>query len=335
MQVLQSSFVFDGCIFADGDFTGCAPDVLASGLDAMFLTIPHSSQGFREACRAIAQIHSLADDPENNLRVIHDIDDLQRARDSGDVGLILWFQDPHPIENSLHLLRVFYQLGLRAMQLTYNRANYLGTGCTEEKDRGLTEFGAQMIHELNRLGVVVDLSHSSRQTALDAIAESSDPVIFSHANPRNVTDNPRNKHDDELKLVAQKGGIIGLTPWGPLCWKNSGRPSLDDYIDHIDYVVDLVGIDHVSFGSDNTPDHSSDEAGTVQQATLYPSVVADYNEAVGTAPSVRHAEGFSGPHQLHNLVEGLIRRGYAESDISKLLGGNFLRIFEQVCRQSG
>ncbi len=332
MDILQESFIVDGCIFSEGEFSGCAPDVLSSGLNSMFLTVS-SSDSFCGAVREMGRINNLADDPEYNLRVIHDIDDLKCVEESGEIGLILWFQDPHPMGNDLNLLRVFYQLGLRVMQLTYNQANYLGTGCTEQKDRGLTEFGAEVIHELNRLGMVVDLSHSSRQTALDAITQSQDPVIFSHANPRSVTDNPRNKSDDELKLVAQKGGVIGLTPWGPLCWKGCGRPSLDDYIDHIDYLVNLVGIDHVGFGSDNTPDHSSDQSGTSEQAALYPSVVSDYNSAVGTAPSVRHARGFSGPHQLDNLVEGLTARGYSDSDISKLLGGNFLRVFTEVWKQ--
>lgn len=330
MSILQKEFVFDGCIFADGDFKGCAPDVANSGLSAFFLTIPHSTEGFREAARAIARIHRLTDEPQSRLRVISSCDDLTRATEAGEIGVVLWFQDPHPVENSLELLRVFYELGVRAMQLTYNRSNYLGTGCTESTDGGLTDLGVEVIHEMNRLGMIIDLSHSSRQTALDAMRESDDPVLFSHANPRRITNSPRNKDDDELRLLAKGGGVIGLTPWAPLCWKETGRPSLDDYIDHIEYAVNLVGIDHVGFGSDNTPDHSSDTAGTVEQATLYPAVVAQYNQVVGTDPSMRHAEGFSGPHDLGNLVEGLMRRGFPDADITKLLGANFLRVFSQV-----
>ncbi|MFO8060130.1 MAG: membrane dipeptidase [Bacillota bacterium] len=330
MDILQSSFVFDGCIFAEGDFKGCARDVAESGLNAFFLTIPHSTEGFREAARAIGGIHQMADEPDSGLRVIRSPEDLQRADEEQETGLVLWFQDPHPIENSLELLRVFYELGVRAIQLTYNRANYLGSGCTERIDRGLTAFGAKVVREMNRLGVVIDLSHSSRQTALDAMRESTQPVLFSHANPRAITDSPRNKDDDQLKLLAEVGGVIGLTPWGPLCWRGTGRPSLDDYIDHIEYVVDLIGIDHVGFGSDNTADHSSDAAGTEEQAALYPAVVAEYNRTVGTQPSARHAEGFSGPHNLDNLVDGLIGRGFGTADTAKLLGGNFLRVFKKV-----
>lgn len=330
MNILQKSFVLDGCIFADGDFRGCAPDVANSGLNAFFLTVPYSTEGSREAARAIARIHRLADDPHHGLRVIRNCQDLTKAKEAGEIGLILWFQDPHPVENSLELLRVFYELGVRTMQLTYNRANYLGAGSTEERDRGLTKFGAEVIAEMNHLGMVIDLSHSSKQTALDAMRESKHPVLFSHANPRALTDSPRNKDDEELKLLAEQGGVVGLTPWGPLCWKGIGRPSLDDYIDHIEYVINLVGVDHVGFGSDNTADHSTDTAGTEEQSALYPGVVAEYNRAVGTDPSIRHAEGFSGPHDLGNLVKGLKRRDFSESDIGKLLGGNFLRVFKEV-----
>lgn len=332
MTKCSKPFIFDACLFAEGEFSGCAPDVIDSGLSGFLLTVPRSGEGFREAARSIAVIHGVADDPGSRVMVARNHHDLLYAQETDQVGVVLWFQDPHAMENSLDLLRVFYELGVRAMQLTYNQSNYLGTGCTEPVDAGLSGFGRRVVREMNRLGMVVDLSHSSRQTALDTLEVSDDPVLFSHANAKVLTDSPRNKEDDELKLVAAGGGVIGLTPWGPLCWKGQARPSLDDYLDHIDYMVDLVGVDHVGFGSDNTPDHSTDQSGTVEQAALYPAVVAEYNRVVGTSPDVRHAEGFSGPHQVANLVEGLKRRGYSQVDINKILGANFLRVFGEVWR---
>jgi membrane dipeptidase len=180
--------------------------------------------------------------------------------------------------------------------------------------------------------MVVDLSHCSERTTHEAIEESSRPVVFSHANVRAISDCPRNHTDDELKRVARTGGVIGLTPWGPICWQREKDepPSLDDFLDHIDYVVNLVGIDYVGFGTDNTLDGAADEEGTKEQGRLYPEVVGEYDRRVGTNPAVRYATGFRGHHELINVVEGLKTRGYKEDDIKKFLGQNFLRVFKKV-----
>jgi membrane dipeptidase len=245
---------------------------------------------------------------------------------------MLAFQDPAPIENRIELLRVFYELGVRVVQLTYNKANYIGTGCAESTDGGLTDFGRTVVQEMNQLGMVVDLSHCSERTTLEAIEESRQPVVFSHANVRAISDCPRNHTDEELKRVAETGGVVGLTPWGPICWKREKDepPSLDDFLDHVDYVVNLIGIDHVGFGTDNTLDGAADEEGTKEQGRLYPEVVGEYDRRVGTNPAVRYALGFRGHHELKNVVEGLKKRGYPEDAISKFLGQNFLRVFRII-----
>lgn len=325
-------FILDACTFADGEFEGCSPEVMNSGLNAFFLTIPNSRTGFQEAARSIGSIHYLTDDQDSKLSVAKKYDDLVVAKEKGIVSIILWFQDPHPVENKLELLKAFYLLGLRVCQLTYNKSNYIGTGCTESVDSGLTDFGKKVVREMNELGIVIDASHSSKKTALDAIWESTDPVIFSHANVKSLTNNPRNKTDEEIKLVAEKGGVIGLTTWGPLCWKGlkNEQPVLNDYLDHVDYIVDLVGIDFVGFGSDKTLDNKPDLGGTHTQSQLYPSVVAEYDKRVGTKPEVRHALGFKGVQEIENVIEGLAGRGYKEKDINKFLGGNFLRVIKQV-----
>lgn len=327
-------FILDACTFADGEFEGCSQEVMNSGLNAFFLTIPNSRTGFKEAARSIASIHYLTDNQDLKLSVAKTYEDLLAAKEKSNISIILWFQDPHPVENKLELLKAFYLMGLRVCQLTYNKANYLGTGCTETIDSGLTDFGKKAVREMNRLGIVIDASHSSKKTAMDAIWESTDPVIFSHANCKSLTDNPRNKTDEEIKLVAEKGGVIGLTTWGPLCWKGlkNEQPVLKDFLDHVEYIVDLVGIDFVGFGSDKTLDNKPDMGGTHAQSLLYPSVVAEYDKRVGTKPEVRHALGFKGVQEIENVIEGLAKRGYKEKDINKFLGGNFLRVIKQVWR---
>ncbi|MFQ5790550.1 MAG: dipeptidase, partial [Acidobacteriota bacterium] len=307
MSVLDRSLVIDGCVFAEDEFPGYSQRMAAARLDACVLTVPHSSRGFREAARSIGRTHSVVDGQAEKLSIVRGYRDLLKASAESKVAVVLAFQDPAPIENRLDFLRVFYELGVRVVQLTYNKANYIGTGCAETSDRGLTDFGRELIREMNRLGILMDLSHCSRQTALDAMEESRDPAVFSHANVRAISDNPRNRADDELKVLAERGGVIGLTPWGPVCWKGQKDepPTVDDFLDHVDYVVDRVGMDHVGFGTDNTVDGSADEEGTRHQSLLYPAVVGEFDRRVGTKPDVRYARGFSGHHELPNVVRGL------------------------------
>ena len=335
MTLLSDNFIIDGCIFAEGEFEGCSKDIFKSGLNSFFLTVPYSSLGFRAAVRSIAKVYDLNDEGFQNLKIAKGYNDLIKSRKDNKISIIFAFQDPAPIENSLELLRVFYELGVRVIQLTYNKANYLGTGAIETIDRGLTDFGKKAILEMNRLGIIIDLSHCSLKTAIDAMTISQMPVIYSHANVKAITDNPRNKTDEELKMLKDLDGVIGLSPWGPLCWKKEKRtqPVLEDYLDHIDYVVNLIGIDHVGFGSDNTIDYNPDIKGIAEQSLLYPSVVEEYNKYVGTNPEVRHAIGFKGVQEINNVIDGLLKRGYKEEDVSKFLGENFLRIIKQVWKQ--
>ncbi|MNB65213.1 Membrane dipeptidase [compost metagenome] len=327
----MSTLTIDGCIYSEGDFEGCSEDVLQSRLNAFFLTLS-SFNGFAETVRSIGKIYDLADKEEHRLSVARTYEDLVQASKAGKKSVILTFQEPYPIGDSLNNLRVFYELGVRVVQLTYNKANYIGTGCTESRDRGLTDFGRRVIAEMNRLGMLVDVSHCSKETVIDAIKASSQPIVFSHANVKQISNNPRNKSDEEIKLLAENGGVMGLTPWAPICWtrKADEQPALEDYLDHVEYVIKLVGIDHVGFGGDCTPDGKSDESGTIVQATMYPEVAGDYYARVGTDYVLAHAKGFDGVKDIDNVVRGLEKRGYGESDIEKFLGGNFARVIKQV-----
>ncbi len=332
MKLLEQTVVIDGCAFGEGGFPGYTQRMAAASVDAVFFTVPDSNRGFRAAASSIGHIYDRVDQQSDKLRIARRPNDIERAQTEGGTAIVLAFQDPAPIENRIEFLRVFYELGVRVVQLTYNKANYIGTGCAETEDRGLTDFGRQVIREMNRLGMLVDLSHCSGLTALEAIDLSEHPVVFSHANVRAISDNPRNHTDDEFQQLAQKGGVVGLTPWGPPCWKrqNDEPPSLDDYLDHVEYVVNLVGVDHIGFGTDNTLDGAADEEGTKAQSKLYPSVVGEYDRRVGTRPEVRYARGFAGYQELDNVVRGLEARGFSEEHIKQFLGGNFMRVLREV-----
>ncbi|ANX11647.1 dipeptidase [Fictibacillus sp. WQ 8-8] len=331
MGSVSESLTIDGCAYAEGEFEGCSDAVHRSKLSAFFLTLS-SFEGFSETIRSIGKIYNLADKEEKKICVARSYDDLVKNAQVGKKSIILAFQEPYPIGNSLDNLRVFYELGVRVVQLTYNKSNYIGTGCTESTDRGLTDFGRELIAEMNRLGMLIDVSHCSKLTVLEAIKASSQPIVISHANVKNISDNPRNKTDEEIKLLAEKGGVIGLTPWSAILWNSEldKQPSLDDYLDHVEYIINLVGINHVGFGSDITLDDKEDQSGTLVQANLYPEVVSEYYRRVGSEPIVSHAKNFKGVKEIDNVIVGLKKRGYSEEAIGKFLGGNFTRVLKQV-----
>lgn len=329
-ELVSRSLVIDGCQFAEGDFPGWDRLVSKELVTAISLTVPNSGAGFREACRAIGELWRQASLPGIRLAVVRTPADIRRAKAEGKTAIILAFQHWEPIENSLAFLHVFHQLGVRIVQIAYNEAGYVGSGCVEQPDTGLTRFGRRAIAEMNRIGVLVDLSHVGDKTCRDVIEASTAPVVFTHVNPRRRAPNPRNKDDDLIKAVAAKGGVIGLSPWGPICWLGPGhpRPNLDDFVGHLEYLIGLVGYDHVSFGSDISLDGSSDPVGTQEQADRYPEVVAKYNKEVGPTFQVRYPVGLYGATNLVELVERLLERGHGAEDVQKFLGGNLLRVFE-------
>jgi membrane dipeptidase len=254
--------------------------------------------------------------------------DLHTAKRTGRLGIILGTQGLACIGNNTRLIWVLYSLGIRHIQITYNERNALGCGCREPNDDGLTRFGQQVIEEMNRLGIVLDLSHGGLKTSLDAIEYSSQPSIFSHASVKALCDNPRNLTDEQIKAVAKKGGVVGLCPHSVFVEKERGkRPTVGDFIDHIDYIAQMVGIDHVGVGTDNlqyathyTKLHNGGFSRT------YPTFFGGYGL------EEKHAKGFSQWSEWPNLTRQLMERGYSEKDTQKVLGGNFLRVFEKVWR---
>lgn len=327
----KEHYVIDACIYPEeSDFNGCAEDVKESMLDAFFLTVAGDS--FEEAIQSIAKTYRISDNKSEKIKVVRSYDDLIKNKNNGQMSVILYFQDPYPIGNKIELVRVFYELGIRVVQMSYNKGGCIGGGGIEGAKYGLTDFGKEVVREMNKLGMLIDLSHCGKKTIDDTLKISEKPVTFCHANVYSISNNPRNKSDEQLKLLAENGGVIGLTPWAPILWdgKKNVPPTVDDYLDHVDYVVKLIGINHVGFASDNNLDHRKDIVGINSQTALYSDVVGPYNTNVGTNPNERHAIGFRGATDIENLIHHMIKRGYKEKDINKFLGGNFLRVLKTV-----
>ena len=272
-----------------------------------------------------------------NLLVAQRAEDIRRAKREGRAALIIAAQGGDFIGNKLHRVEAFYRLGLRLMLPAYNTTNQLCDGCLDRTDGGLTRFGELVVDECNRVGLLLDCTHVGRRATLEIIARSAQPVVFSHSNASALVDNPRNIDDEQIRACAARGGVIGLAPWGPLVLKAGDRewPPVDHFIDHVDHVAQLTGsTDHIGIGTDMSlgtyPDHEHDPWGE----PAYPDVSGAYGRLVtaDVRSPKRALNGFSNYAEIVNLIERLQARGYGDEDVRKILGENYLRVFEQVWR---
>ena len=252
-------------------------------------------------------------------------DDILQAKKDGKTAVFLGWQNASPIENDLDRLQLFYDLGIRIIQVTYNERNLLGNGCYERVDDGLSNFGLDAISIMNQLGILIDLSHVGDRTTLETIDASEKPVAFTHCNARSFVDHVRNKPDDALNALVEKGGVVGANAW-PSFLSKGYESTLDDYVDAIDDLVERVGIDHVGMGTDFCQD---------QPYSFFQYLFAQQGKKIRPMPlSIPdphyHPHGFSGPDEMPDLAGALVDRGYSDEDIAKVLGGNFLRLFKEV-----
>jgi membrane dipeptidase len=259
----------------------------------------------------------------DELRIATTTDDVRCAKDEGALAVVLHFQGLHAIEYELDLLELYWRLGVRVMQLTYNQRNPVGDGCEEPSDAGLSNFGRRVVKEMNRLGLAIDISHAGERTARQAIEVSTAPVIASHANARALQDSVRNLRDETIRAVADTGGVIGITGF-PGFVSGSARPTLDDYIGHIDHVAGLVGIEHVALGLDFI-----DGNGSIEE---FETSIREGIWSAGTYPPPpwHYPSDLDDATRFPNLTRGLIARGYSEGDVRAVLGENWLRVFDQI-----
>ena len=262
---------------------------------------------------------------EPRLLLIESAEDIRRAKRERRLGVIFGVQGlATKIEDDPSLVRILHRLGLRTGQLMYNERSSLGCGCLELPDTGLTQLGRIVIREMNHVGIAVDMAHAGDRTTLDAIDCSNQPIIVSHGNVRALCDTPRNYGDEVLNALAQCGGVIGITAYGPLCETRRGvRPGLNDMIDHISYVADKVGVDHVGIGSDFFESESPVRFHAFFRVR-YPEVFGEYR-----LDNV-YFDDFNRVDHFPVLTDALLKRGFHNEDVTKILGGNFLRVFDQV-----
>jgi membrane dipeptidase len=250
--------------------------------------------------------------------LVDTVEDIERAKAAKKVAVIMGIQNAEEFRQVGDVL-AFRQLGLRCAQLTYNTQNLLGSGSTERVDGGVTDYGADIIREMNRLGVLVDVSHCGERTTLDAIEISAGPIAITHSNCRALNNHPRLKTDEAIRKLAAKGGVIGIT--GVRNFVKDREPTtIEDVVDHIDHVVKLVGIDHVGIGTD------SDLLGYDRlPVEMYRQIKTGYKSSYAFRDKI-DTDGFNNPDKMFGLTDALLRRGYSETNILAILGGNFRRL---------
>ena len=259
----------------------------------------------------------------NHDKVIRGLraEDVRRAKEEGKFAIFLGVENIDQIHRDLELIDVMYGLGVRCMGLSYNVRNAFADGRTERTDGGLSDLGQEAIARMNSLGIVVDAVHSGEQVTLDAAAASKAPIIVSHMGARAVYPTKRMATDEELQAVAETGGVVGVHS-GPNVLSNKKSQSVADMVDHIDYCVKLIGVDHVAAGTDN---YFGDKAMNVEIEMGSDKGMQNYIDL--KAP---YMEGIESPSEWPNITRELVRRGYSDQDIQKIIGGNTLRVVESV-----
>jgi membrane dipeptidase len=302
--------------------------ILASGVTAFNDSAIADSypQTISGAAMKLYEEHLIVESVPDKALIVRTVEDIYEAKRTGRVGVILSTQGLACMGGDTRNLWLLHRLDVRIMQLTYNERNSLGCGCREPNDTGLSRVGQKAIEEINRLGVVVDLSHGGERTCLEAARYSTAPVIVSHAGVRALNPHPRNLTDELVSAVAETGGVIGLCPHSVFVEKERGkRPSINDFIDQIEYVADKTGVDHAGIGTDNFHYETHfTRVGRMSFERTFPGFFGGYGN------EEKHAEGFSQWSDWPNLTSCLQRRGFSQADTIKVLGGNFLRVFKQV-----
>ena len=308
-------------------------DARSAGLSAVNITLGHvagSGDAFCETVRDITAWNASVARHAGALRRVQNVADIDAAAAAGQVGVVYGFQNTEMLGRELDRVRLFARMGVRVIQLTYNGRNAVGDGATVPDDQGLTRFGAEVVQRLQAEGVLVDLSHSSEKTCLDALALAQRPVAITHSACRAVADHPRNKSDAELRLLADRGGVIGLyfMPYLRL----AGQPMAADLVAHLEHAISVCGEDHVGLGTDGGTTAHDDM--TAYRRALEDEVAQRRASGIGapgeSADVATFLPDLCGPTQFQRLADLLAARGHGTTRIEKILGGNFRRLMAQA-----
>lgn len=278
---------------------------------------------FRATMANLAQWKHWFREHDELIVQVRTVDDIRAAKASNRVGIILGWQNTSGIDDDLNNLILFHDLGVRVMQLTYNSQNLVGSGCWESRDGGLSDFGRDVVDEMNRLGILVDLSHVGPRTSDDAIKHSKVPVAYTHCCPM-LKDHPRNKTDEQLKTIADAGGFIGYASYTPFMPKGEDS-TLDDCVAGMDYMINIAGEENVGIGTDWVQD---------QDVAFFRYLSSDKGKGRATATPHKSVpampKGLETLGDFGNFVPAMQRAGWSEQKIRRVLGENWQRFLGEV-----
>ena len=298
--------------------------IRASGIDVFHPAIGMGGPDVqRDVMASFAGYSGLVADYPDLLARVDSVADLDALQGSGRIGIVLG------VQNSDHFQRVddvrrYYYAGQRVSQLTYNSQNRIASGSTDRADGGVSDFGATIITAMNEIGMAVDVSHCGDRTTLDAFEVSTKPVLITHSNCRAlVPGHPRCKTDEAIRAMAASGGVMGITAVRNFV-RNEEPTTIEHFVDHVDHVAKLVGIEHVGVGTDSDLDGYDD-----LPQDLYARLRVGYKASYAFRDKI-DIEGLDHPKKMYDLTEALIRRGYGDGDIQRILGGNFRRALGDI-----
>lgn len=279
-------------------------------------------EGFRATMDNVARWKGWFREHSDLITQVTTSADIARAKREGKTGIILGWQNLTGIEDQIGYLQLFKELGVGIMQIAYNTQNLVGTGCYESRDGGLSDFGHEVIAEMNRLGILCDLSHVGAKTSEDVIKASKKPVAYTHCLPGALKAHPRNKSDEQLRFIVERGGFVGVTMFPPFLRRGT-ESTVDDYVEAIEYVIQLCGEDQVGFGTDFTQGYDRQFFEWITHDKGYARKLTEFGEIVNPA-GIREIKDYP------NLTAAMQKRGWKESRIRKVMGENWVRLLKEV-----
>lgn len=318
-EVHDSAVVIDGLIIAKWS-RDLFEDMRRGGLTAANCTVS-VWEGFQATIDNIVMVNRLMAESTDLVMPVRTTADIAAAKEANKTGIILGFQNAHAFEDKLGYVEIFKKLGVGIVQMCYNTQNLVGTGCYE-RDGGLSGFGREVVAEMNRVGIMCDLSHVGAKTSEEVILESKKPVCYSHCLPSGLKEHPRNKSDAELKFIADHGGFVGVTMFAPFLRKGI-ESTIDDYAEAIEYVMNLVGEDAIGIGTDFTQGHDKDFFEWLTHDKGYARRLTNFGKIVNPL-------GIRTVGEFPNLTETLLKRGMPERVVRKIMGENWVRVLRDV-----
>ncbi|GGF64203.1 dipeptidase [Alteromonas lipolytica] len=315
----DNAIIFDGLVIAKWN-RDLFLDMKKGGLTAANCTVS-VWEGFKGTIDNIVEMNQFFEENNDLIIPVTKTSDIAKAKAEGKTGIILGFQNANAFEDQIGYVEIFKKLGVGIVQMAYNTQNLVGTGCYE-RDGGLSGFGREIVAEMNRVGIMCDLSHVGPQTSIEVIEASTAPVCYSHCLPSGLKEHPRNKSDEELKFIADRNGFIGVTMFAPFLKKGIDS-TVDDYVEAIDYVIDIAGEDCVGIGTDFTQGHDKAFFDMLTHDKGYARNLTNFGKIVNPL-------GIRTIGEFPNLTACMVKHGWSEEKIRKVMGENWVNVLKTV-----